>query len=163
MFMTSSWLIFLKTLNIRTNKFFLTLFLFFFWSLSTFKRVNVVKWNFLTLPKYRKQKILTKFEFRFFNPTTSWRGGIKIEVIKKLVGDPMLLNMIFKANKNKKKSRRWVVYLKNWASYGDFRESSRTKSQFLKKIQISKSRSVFEIRLWIFACDLNIYRVPNSK
>ena len=47
----------------------------------------------------------------------------------------MLLNMIFKATKNKNKSRRWVVYLKYWASYGDFCESSRTKSQFLKKFK----------------------------
>ena len=47
----------------------------------------------------------------------------------------MLQNMIFKATKNKKKSRRWVVYLKNLASFGDLRESSRTKSQFLKKFK----------------------------
>ena len=97
--------------------------------------MNVVKWDFLTFPKYQKQKFWTQFEFKFFNPTPSWRGGIKIEVIKKLVRDQMLLNMIFKANKNKNKSRRWVVYLKNWASYGDFRESSRTKSQCLKKFK----------------------------
>ena len=135
----------------------------FFWSPDAFKRVNVVKWNFLTFPKYQKQKFWTQFDFKFFNPTPSWRGGIKIEVIKKLVRDTMLLNMIFKATKNKNKSRRWVVYLKNWANYGDFCESSRAKSHFLKKIQISKSRSVFEIRLWIFACDLNIYIGPNSK
>ena len=95
----------------------------------------------MTFPKYRKQKFLTKFEFKFFNPTPSWRGGIKIEVIKKLVRDPMLLNMIFKANKNKNKSRRWVVYLKNWASYSDFCESSRTKSQFLKEI---KSQNLYQ-------------------
>ena len=31
-------------------------------------------------------------------------GGIKIEVIEKLVRDPMLLNMIFKANEIKNKS-----------------------------------------------------------
>ena len=100
----------------------------FFWSPDAFKRVNVVKWNFLTFPKYKKQKFWTQFEFKISNPT-------QIEVIKKRVRDPMLLNMIFKANKNKNKSRRWVVYLKNWASYGDFRESSRTKSQFLKKFK----------------------------
>ena len=60
---------------------------------------------------------------------------LKIEVIEKLVRDTMLLNMIFKATKNKNKSRRWVVYLKYWASCGDFFKSSRTKSQFLKKIK----------------------------
>ena len=92
----------------------------FFWSPDDFKRVNVVKWNFLTFPKYQKQKFWTQFEFKFFNPTPSWRGGIKIEVIEKLVRDPMLLNMISKANKNKNKSRRWVVYLKNCVSYRTF-------------------------------------------
>ena len=47
----------------------------------------------------------------------------------------MLLNIIFKANKNKNKSRNWALYLKNLASYGDYRESSRAKSQFLKKFK----------------------------
>ena len=119
----------------------------FFWSPDAFKRVNVVKWNFLTFPKYQKQKFWTQFEFKFFNPTPSWRGGIKIEVIKKLVRDPMLLNMIFKATKNKNKSRRWVVYLKNWASYGDFCESSRTKSQFLKNSNLKISLSFLDYAL----------------
>ena len=101
----------------------------------TFKRVKVQFWNFLTFPKYQKQKFWTQFEFKFFNPTPSWRGGIKIEVHEILVGDPMLLNIIFKANKNKNKSKSWALYLKNWASYGDFRESSRAKSQILKKFK----------------------------
>ena len=34
-------------------------------------------------------------------------GGMKIEVIKELVRDPMLLNMIFKANKNKNFDKIW--------------------------------------------------------
>ena len=55
---------------------------------------------------FMSQKFWTQFEFEFFNPTPSCRGGIKIEVIKILVGGPMLLNMIFKANENKNKSRR---------------------------------------------------------
>ena len=92
----------------------------FFLLFSTFKQVNKVNWNFLTFQKYQKQKFWTTFVFKFFNPTPSWRMGIKIEVIKKLVRDPMLLNMIFKANKNKNKSRRWVVYLKNCVSYRTF-------------------------------------------
>ena len=66
-------------------------------------------------------------------------GGIEIEVFEKLVGDPMLLNIICKANKNKNKYRSWALYLKNWASYSDYRES--------ENIQISKSHSIFEIRL----------------
>ena len=107
----------------------------FFWSPDAFKRVNVLKWNFLTFPKYQKQNFRTQFEFKFFNPTPSWRGGIKIEVHEILVGDPLSLNIIFKANKNKNKSQSWALYLKNWASYGDFRESSRAKSQILKKFK----------------------------
>ena len=59
----------------------------------------------MTFPKYQKKKFWTKFEFKFFNPTPSWRGGIKIEVHEILVGDPMLLNIIFKADKNKNKSK----------------------------------------------------------
>ena len=61
---------------------------------GAFKRVNVVKSNLLTFPKYQKQ-----------NFGNNLRGGIKNEVIEKLVRDPMLLNIIFKANKNKKKYR----------------------------------------------------------
>ena len=38
-------------------------------------------------------------------------GFIKNEVIEKLVGHPMLLNIIFKANKNKSKSKRRALYL----------------------------------------------------
>ena len=59
---------------------------------------------FLTSPKYQKQKFWTQFEFKFFNPTL-------IEVDKKLVRDPMLPNMIFKANENKNKSHTYFLIL----------------------------------------------------
>ena len=32
---------------------------------STFKWVDVIKWNFFTFPKYQKQNFLTKFESNF--------------------------------------------------------------------------------------------------
>ena len=74
---------------------------------QNFERKKMAKTDYSgTFPKYQKQKFWTQFEFKFFNPTPSWRGGIKIEVIENLVRDPMLLNMIFKATKNKNKSRR---------------------------------------------------------
>ena len=38
-----------------------------------------------------------------------------------MVGEPKLQNMIFKAHKNKAKSKRWALYLENWASYDTFR------------------------------------------
>ena len=38
-----------------------------------------------------------------------------------LFGEPKLQNMIFKAHKNKAKSKRWALYLENWASYDTFR------------------------------------------
>ena len=47
-------------------------------------------------------------------------GGIKNEAIEKLVRELKLQNMIFKAHKNKAKSKRWALYLENWASYGTF-------------------------------------------
>lgn len=64
-----------------------------------------MKGFFLNFPKNQKQNFLTQFEFKFFNPAPSWRGGIKIKVIEKLK-DPMLLNMIVKDIKYKNKSRR---------------------------------------------------------
>ena len=37
---------------------------------------------------------------------SAWEGGIKNGVIEKLVGELKLQNMIFKAHKNKAKSKR---------------------------------------------------------
>ena len=42
----------------------------------------------------------------FLYPIPPGRKGMKNEVIEKLVGDPMLLNINFKGNKNKNKSKR---------------------------------------------------------
>ena len=95
------WILILGTCNITISHwkefwrwFFFNLTLFsFIWPPDAFKRVNVVKWNFLTFPKYQKQKFWTQFEFKFLNPTG---GGIRKEVIKKFVRGPILQNMILK-------------------------------------------------------------------
>ena len=45
----------------------------------------------------------------------------------KLVLEPKLQNMISYKQKDKKKSKRWALYLKNWPSYGHFCESTQSK------------------------------------
>ena len=42
----------------------------------TFKRVHVQFWNFLTFPKYQKQKFWKNSNYDFFTPTPS-EGGTK--------------------------------------------------------------------------------------
>ena len=83
----------------------------------TFKWVQVQFWNFLTFPKISKVKILAKFEFRFFTPTPL-EGGTKKWKFLELLIEPRLLNIIFRANKKRTKSKRWPTYPKNLASYG---------------------------------------------
>ena len=51
-------------------------------------------------------KILEKILVQIFNPTPHGEGGIKNEVIEKLVGELKLLNMIFRTHNNKNKSKR---------------------------------------------------------
>ena len=46
----------------------------------------------------KNTKILDTIWVQIFQPYPFMEGGIKIEVIEKLVRDPMLQNMIFKAN-----------------------------------------------------------------
>ena len=60
-----------------------------------------------------KTKILDKIWVQLFNHTPLGEGGIKNEVIEKSVKDFKLQNMIFRARKNKTKSKRWALYLKN--------------------------------------------------
>ena len=69
-------------------------------------------------------KILSKIWVQLFYPYPPWEGGIKNGVIEKVVGELKLQNMIFKAHKNKAKSKRWALYLENWASYGTFRDAT---------------------------------------
>ena len=86
-------------------------------------------------------------------------GGITYEVIEIFVWDPILLIIIFKANKNKNESKRWALYLKtkpvNYFLWVELSEIS-------IKFHIPKSCWV-DIWLWMYACDLNIHIGPNSK
>ena len=48
----------------------------------------------------------------------------------------MLLKIIFKANRNKNRFIRLALHLKNWASYVDFHELKKFKSQNLDQFLI---------------------------
>ena len=73
-------------------------------------------WNFLTFPKYWKQKFWKKIELKFLTLPPGEKG-IKNEVIEKLVGELKLQNMIFRTHNNKTKSqKRSALFLTNWGS-----------------------------------------------
>ena len=59
-----------------------------------------------------------------------WPVGEKKLKFWKFVGEPKLQNMIFKAHKNKAKSKRWALYLQNWASYGTFCDATWGKNLY---------------------------------
>ena len=118
--------------------------------------------NFLTFPKYQRQKFWSKFEFKFFNPTPPEEGGIKNEVIEKLARELTLQNMIFQTHKNKAKSKRWALYLQNWASYMTFCELTQGKISFSLDFQILQSLSFFDISTKFCVCELNFYIGPTS-
>ena len=101
-------------------------------------------------------------EFEFF-PLTPLGGGTKKMKNLNLVLEPKLLNMISYKHKDKKKSKRWVSYLKNWASYGYFRESTQGEISISSNFQIMKSHPVFEISTWNSSCDLNFDKGLTSK
>ena len=71
-----------------------------------------------------KTKILEKIWAQILNPTPPGKGGIKNEVIEKLVGELKLQNMIFRTHNNKTKFKRWALYIKNWARYKHFSNST---------------------------------------
>ena len=102
---------------------------------ASFKWVNVAKLKFMTFPNYQKHKFWKKNLLSIFRTYPLNEGGIKNEVIEKLVKDPLLLNIIFKANENKNESKRWALYLNNGASYIEFQKSTQAKSHFLKKFK----------------------------
>ena len=85
------------------------------------KRMYMLVWNFLTFLIYQKPKFWRKKKSDFFSPPPPRRGVLKKWKFWKVVGEPKLQNMIFKAHKNKAKSKRWALYLENWASYDTFR------------------------------------------
>ena len=74
-----------------------------------------------------------------------WRGVLKKQKFSKLVIEPKLLNMIYRTHKKRAKSKKWALYLKNWASYGNFHGSRWDKISLSQIFQISISRWVFEI------------------
>ena len=67
--------------------------------------------------------------------------------------------MIFRAHNKRTKSNRWPLYLKNWASYSNFRRSRYNNISLSQNFKISISQLVFEIGVWFFACDHNFYRL----
>ena len=66
-----------------------------------------------------------------------------------------LQNMNFKTHRNKIKSKRWALYLKIWASYGNFCESRLDEISISQNFEILKSRSIFKIFAQFFAWELN--------
>ena len=91
------------------------------------------KWSLTLLPSYCIQKEL--LQLRVENDALWHLLCIWLQ----------FQNMNFRTHKNETKSKRGTLYLKNWASYGIFRESSQVKISDSPIFQISKSHSVFEI------------------
>ena len=86
------------------------------------RRLHLSSWNFLTFPKYKKTKFWTNFEFKFL-PQPPSEGVLKKWKFSILVIEPKLQNMIYRTHKKRNKSKIWALYLKNWASYGNFCKS----------------------------------------
>ena len=89
------------------------------WMWPIYINLKVLDFSYIS-----KTKILKKKKIRFFYPTPPRRGVLKKWKFWKVVGEPKLQNMIFKAHKNKAKSKRWALYLENWASYDTFRDAT---------------------------------------
>ena len=86
----------------------------------------------MTFCKHQKQIFLKNFNFNFY-PYPSWRGVLKKWNSYKLVVEHNLLNMIFQSHKMRTKSKRWALYLKNWASYANFHVSTKGKNRIISK------------------------------
>ena len=54
-----------------------------------------------------------------------------------MVVEPKLQNSICRTQKERTKSKIWALYLKNWASYGDFQRSRYDKISFSPNLQMS--------------------------
>ena len=119
------------------------------------KRMHIIIWNFVTFPKYQKHKKLEKDWVQMFNPTPPGEGGMKNEVIEKSIGELKLQNMIFRTYKNKTKSKIWALYLKNWASYGTFRDTTWGENLYQARFSNLKLSSSFEIWVHFFASEPN--------
>ena len=70
-----------------------------------------------------KNQNFEKIWIMIFYPQPLQRGVLKKWKFLKLVIQPKLLNMIYRTHKKRNKSKIWALYLKNWASYGNFCES----------------------------------------
>ena len=64
--------------------------------------------------------------------------------------------------KKRTKSKRWLLYLKNWATYGNFRRPRSDKISKSQNLHISISQWIFEIWAWFFTCDHKSYRFQNN-
>ncbi len=115
------WFVCLLTLPVRGGGLFSPPLTFLF---VASKRMYMLVRNFLTFLIYQKPKFWRRKKIRFFYPTPPRRGVLKKWKFWKVVGEPKLQNMIFKAHKNKAKSKRWALYLENWASYDTFRDAT---------------------------------------
>ena len=58
------------------------------------------------------------------HPLQAFSDIASLETFFNLVKEPKLLNIISYKQKDKKNSKRWALYLKNWPSYSYFCESS---------------------------------------
>ena len=62
----------------------------------------------------------------------------------------MMQNMLFKAHRDKAKSKREFMYLENRASYLDFCKAIRQNLKFSKKFNLA------QFKIWSFVCDQTI-------
>ena len=88
-----------------------------------------------------------------FYPTPPWRGVLKIWNFQKLVIEHNLLNMIFLSHKKRTKSKIWVLYLKNWASYGNFSASTKGKNLVILKF----SNLNISVNFWDFSLNFGMW------
>ena len=96
------------------------------------KRMHTLIWNFLTFYKHQKQKFWQNLNFNFL-PPPPLKGVLKEWNFRKLIVEHNLQNMIFKTHKMRTKSKRWALYLQNWASYANFRVSTKGKNLVISK------------------------------
>ena len=86
-------------------------------------------WLFINI----KNKNFGKIWISIFYPHPPWRGVLKKWNFRKLIVEHNLQNMIFKTHKMRTKSKRWALYLKNWASYANFCVSTKGKNLVISK------------------------------
>ena len=98
--------------------------------------MQIVIQNFLTFPKYQKQKFWKNLNSNLFTPPPS-EGGTKKKI--KMVLEPKLLDIIVKHIKIRKNPKDELRISKIEQDMGIFASQPKAKSHFL---QIFKSRSL---------------------